>query len=324
MNTRTGAPRNSPNATSVTPVTAAENLDSLWLIPPNQEKEPHQLEVALGERIKELNCLYAVAQLAERHADSMAHFLANVVTVLPPSWQFSELTEARVTFREQRYQTPRFSSTPWQQSATVRVHGEPAGTVTVVYRDSCPDAFEGPFLREERALLDAVSERIGVVAERIAAKDQLQESHRQLTVEREALRESNGALRAVLSRIEDEKKEVYRNIQANVDRILMPIIHALLLHVPKLHRKYVELLRDNLEEITSPFVKQLSRECRALTPTEIWVCDMIRSGMQTKEIARIRGVSPATISRHREHIRRKLNIAHDAVNLTTYLQSVLE
>ncbi len=48
---------------------------------------------------------------------------------------------------------------------------------------------------------------------------------------------------------------------------------------------------------------------------------MIRSGMQTKEIARIRGVSPATISRHREHIRRKLNIANDAINLTTFLQS---
>ena len=98
-------------------------------------------------------------------------------------------------------------------------------------------------------------------------------------------------------------------------------VHALLLNVPKLHRKYIELLRDNLEEITSPFVNQLSRTFNALTPTEVRICDMIRSGMQTKEIARIRGVSPATISRHREHIRRKLNIANDAINLTTFLQS---
>ncbi len=316
--------RDTRDTTAPTLNTAADALDSLWLIPPNREKEPSQLERALGERIKELNCLYAIAQLAERHANSMDHFLTNVVAVLPPSWQFSDLTEARIMFQDHTYQTQQFRPTPWQQSATVRVHGEPAGDVTVVYREVCPDAFEGPFLQEERALLDAIAERIGVVAERIAAEQQLQQSNRQLTVEREALRESNIALRAVLSRIEDEKKEVYRNIQANVDRILMPIIHALMLNVPKLHRKYVELLRDNLEEITSPFVKQLSRTCCALTPTEISICEMIRSGMQTKEIARIRGVSPATISRHREHIRRKLNIANDAVNLTTFLQSALE
>jgi DNA-binding CsgD family transcriptional regulator len=298
--------------------------DSLWLIPPSKEKDPSQLERALGERIKELNCLYAITQLAERHAESMDRFLAAVVSVLPPSWQFSPITEARIIFQGETYETPQFRSTEWEQSTPIHMHGEIAGAVTVVYHEACPDAFEGPFLREERALLDAVAERIGMVAARIETEQKLQESNRQLTVEREALKESNLALRAVLSRIEDEKVEVYRNIQANVERILMPIIHALMLKVPKLHRKYVELLRDNLEEITSPFVKQLSRQCCSLTPTEIRVCDMIRSGMQTKEIARIRGVSPATISRHREHIRRKLNIANDAINLTTFLQSNME
>lgn len=304
--------------------TSADFTDSLWLIPPNEEKDPSQLERALRERIKELNCLYAITQLAEKHADSMEGFLSDVVTVLPPSWQFSDITEARITFRDRTYQTPQFREAGSQQAATIRIHGEVLGAVTVTYLGDCPDAFEGPFLREERALLEAVAERIGMVGARMLAEQQLQESNRQLTVEREALRESNVALRAVLSRIEDEKKEVYRNIQANVERILMPIIHALMLNVPKLHRKYVELLRDNLEDITSPFVKQLSRTCSALTPTEVRICDMIRSGMRTKEIARIRGVSPSTISRHREHIRRKLNIANDAINLTTFLQSTME
>jgi DNA-binding CsgD family transcriptional regulator len=304
--------------------TSASFPDSLWLIPPSEEKDPGQLERALRERIKELNCLYAITQLAEKHTDSMESFLSDVVTVLPPSWQFSDITEARITFQGHIYQTPQFREAEDQQSAQIQIHGEIAGAVTVTYLETCPEAFEGPFLREERALLEAVAERIGMVGARMYAEQQLQESNRQLTVEREALRESNVALRAVLARIEDEKKEVYRNIQANVERILMPIIHALMLNVPKLHRKYIELLRDNLEEITSPFVKQLSRTCSALTPTEVRICDMIRSGMQTKEIARIRGVSPSTISRHREHIRQKLNIANDAVNLTTFLQSTME
>jgi DNA-binding NarL/FixJ family response regulator len=50
---------------------------------------------------------------------------------------------------------------------------------------------------------------------------------------------------------------------------------------------------------------------------------MIRNGLRTKEIAQLRAVSPATINRHREHIRKKLNIANNDINLTTYLQSLL-
>jgi DNA-binding CsgD family transcriptional regulator len=49
---------------------------------------------------------------------------------------------------------------------------------------------------------------------------------------------------------------------------------------------------------------------------------MIKSGMRTKEIAQLRGVSTATVNRHREHIRRKLRITNNEVNLTTYLQSM--
>jgi len=48
---------------------------------------------------------------------------------------------------------------------------------------------------------------------------------------------------------------------------------------------------------------------------------MIRNGLRTKEIAQTRGVSSATINRHRENIRRKLKITNDDVNLATYLQS---
>jgi len=61
-----------------------------------------------------------------------------------------------------------------------------------------------------------------------------------------------------------------------------------------------------------------------LTPTEVNICNLIRNGLQTKEIARMRGVSTATIKRHREHIRRKLKIANSDVNLATYLQFAMQ
>ena len=124
---------------------------------------------------------------------------------------------------------------------------------------------------------------------RISAELELQEINRQLTVERRALQETNAALRAVLARIEEEKQEIYMNLQVNVNKVLMPILHALALDIPAAQRKYVDMLKANLEEITSPFVSNLSGRFLALTPTEISICNMIRSGLRTKEIAQMRG-----------------------------------
>jgi len=142
-------------------------------------------------------------------------------------------------------------------------------------------------------------------------------------VERQALREANAALKAVLARIEEEKRKIHKDIQANVEKVMMPIIYALMAEVPASQRKYVELLRDNLMEISSPFANQLTQKYHSLTPTEITICNMVRSGLQSKEIAQMRSVSAATISRHRERIRHKLGIANTDVNLTTYLQTTM-
>ncbi|MBW1711305.1 MAG: helix-turn-helix transcriptional regulator [Deltaproteobacteria bacterium] len=298
-----------------------KDLSLLWRIPFNHEIEPSKLEAALRERIKELNCLYGIAQLAERHSDSIDDLFRDLVNFLPLSWQYPEITCTRITFEEKIYKSRDFKITKWRQSSQILMYNEPVGEVAVFYLEECPPEDEGPFLKEERALLDAVSERIGTIAVRIAAEHELQEINRQLTVERKALKETNAALRTVLARIEEEKQEIYMDMQMNVEKVLMPILHALVMELPRAQRKYVEMLRTNLEEITSPFVSHLSHSYHSLTPTEISICNMVRSGMRTKEIAQIRGVSPATISRHREHIRRKLKITNNDVNLATYLQS---
>ena len=291
-----------------------------WRIPVNRESEPESVERALRERIKELNCLYAIAQLAESEPSSIDDVLSTVVNILPPSWQYPEITCARIIFQQKTFKSRGFKVTKWRQSSRIFMYNEPVGEVTIFYLEECPPAHEGPFLFEERALLDAVAERIGKIAMHLAAERELQETNRQLTVERRALQETNTALRTVLNRIEEEKKEIFKQIRDNVEKVLLPILHELTWAVPAPKRKYVELLRDNLEDITSPFISRISQKYHSLTPTEIQICNMIRSGLRTKEIAEMRRVSPATISRHRERIRRKLGVAGKDVNLATYLQ----
>jgi DNA-binding CsgD family transcriptional regulator len=299
----------------------SKDLALLWRIPFPTEIEPDKVEFALRERIKELNCLYGISQLAERYLHSLDNLLRELVNFLPHSWQYPEVTCARIFFKGKTYASDRFKVTDWRQSAQIYMYHEPVGEVGIFYLEECPPADEGPFLKEERALLDAVAEQVGTIATRISADLELQETNRQLTLERQALQEANTALRILLSRIEQEKQEIHRDIETNVEKILIPILRALALQLPPAQMKYVEMLQANLEEITSPFIRQLSLSYHSMTPTEIAICNMIRNGMRTKEIAEMRGVSEATINRHREKIRRKLKITNQDVNLATCLQS---
>jgi DNA-binding CsgD family transcriptional regulator len=299
----------------------SKDLVLLWRIPFPTKAEPGEVEAALRERIKELNCLYGVSQLAERYLYSLDNLLQELVNFLPYSWQYPEITCARILFKGKTYTSDRFKVTNWRQSSRIYIYHEAVGECDIFYLEECPPADEGPFLKEERALLDAVAEQIGTIATRISADLELQETNQQLTLERKALQESNTAMRVVLARIEQEKQEIHQDIKTNVEKILMPILQALASQLPPNQKKYVEMLQTNLEEITSPFISHLSSLYHSLTPTEIAISNMIRNGLRTKEIAQIRGVSTATINRHREHIRRKLKLTNSEANLATYLQS---
>jgi DNA-binding CsgD family transcriptional regulator len=300
---------------------SSKELALLWRIPFPTEIEPGKAELALRERIKELNCLYGISQLAERNLSSLDDMLEELVDFLPYSWQYPEMACARILFKGKTYTSDGFKVTDWRQSSRIYMYHEAVGECAIFYLEECPPADEGPFLKEERALLDAVAEQIGTIATRISADLELQETNRQLTLEHKALQESNTALKIVLARIEQEKQEIHRDINMNVEKILTPILHALTAQLPLAQAKYVEMLRKNLEEITSPFISRLSIAYHAMTPTEIAICNMIRNGMRTKEIAGMRGISEATVNRHREKIRRKLKITNQDVNLATFLQS---
>ena len=299
----------------------SKDLALLWRIPFPEGTRPDEVELVLRERIKELNCLYGISQLAERYLHSLDDLLQELVNFLPFSWQYPDITCVRILFKGKTYTSDRFVVTSWRQSARIYVYHEPVGEVGIFYLEECPPADEGAFLKEERALLDAVAEQIGTIATRMSAEIALEEANRQLILERQALQEANTALKILLSRIEQEKQEIYSDMKTNVERILMPILRALASQLSSAQAKYVEMLQNNLEEITSPFISKLSLSYHSMTPTEISICNMIRNGMRTKEIAEMRCVSEATINRHREKIRRKLKITNQNVNLVTFLQS---
>ncbi|RNI09206.1 hypothetical protein EFE40_06685 [Methanohalophilus halophilus] len=57
--------------------------------------------------------------------------------------------------------SPHFQESQWKQSAPLIIEKKNAGCLEVFYLEEKPHANEGPFLREERKLIDALAERIG-------------------------------------------------------------------------------------------------------------------------------------------------------------------
>lgn len=100
----------------------------------------------------------------------------------------------------------------------------------------------------------------------------------------------------------------------------MPVLRALEAEVPAQQKKYVALLKNHLDGLTSPFANRLSAAFAALTPVEIEICNMIRDGLTTKDVAQIRHVAPATVAKQRERIRKKLGVMGTETNLATHLR----
>jgi PAS domain S-box-containing protein len=127
----------------------------------------------LGERVKELNCLFGLSKLDEEPDIGLEGILQGLVDILPPGWQYPKETCARIVFQGKEYRTYNFNETRWKQAAPIVVRGDPAGMIEVYYLEEKPAAYEGPFLAEERRLLDALAQRLGRIAERIKGEQEL-------------------------------------------------------------------------------------------------------------------------------------------------------
>ncbi len=159
------------------------------------------------------------------------------------------------------------------------------------------------------------------ITERKRAEDMLRQTTRQLEIEREALERKNIALREILDQIDAEKSTVKQQILTNVEQAIIPTLLRLKESSHSSQARIFEMLERDLREITSPFLDTLKASYAKLSPRELEVCRLIKSGMTSKEIAEALNLSVMTVHKYRELIRRKLGLVHNEVNLHTYLQS---
>jgi PAS domain S-box-containing protein len=124
----------------------------------------------LGERVKELTALHATGRLLNEPG-SPEEVLGRIVTLLPAAWQYPDITAARITIGAIDLRTERFERTPWIQRADFTTSEGRKGAIEVVYRESRPAAAEGPFLAEERNLIQSLAGMLRAYFERLGVEE---------------------------------------------------------------------------------------------------------------------------------------------------------
>jgi len=173
----------------------------------------------LGERVKELNCLYGISNLVDNPDISLEDIFQGVVDIIPPSWQYPEITCSRIILEDEEYKTVNFKETGWKQSSEIFVTGKRMGTLEVCYLEERPEIYKGPFLKEERHLIDEITDRLGIIIDRKRAEEAIRRAKDELEMrvdERTAeLAKANEQLRREIV----ERKQVEEDLQKAHDEL---------------------------------------------------------------------------------------------------------
>ena len=147
--------------------------------------ERKQAELQAKERVKELQAFFTLSELITREAITIEELCHEFCKSLPKSWQYPEIACARIVFGDKEFRTENFDESPWLQSAPIKVCGSVDGRIEVCYFEERPEEDDGPFLKEERMLINELAERLGrivegerVKAEKIKLESQLQQAQK--------------------------------------------------------------------------------------------------------------------------------------------------
>ncbi|MBU1044454.1 MAG: helix-turn-helix transcriptional regulator [Candidatus Omnitrophica bacterium] len=274
----------------------------------------------LGERVKELHCMYGIMQLIEKYESSIDKVLQGAAELIPPSWQYPAVTCACISYSDRTYCTKKFRKSKWKQSADIYADKQKVGSVDVYYSKNMPQSDEGPFLKEERALIEDIANRLGSFIGRKYALRMLTESQKLLEQKNNDLNKKNIALKELVAQFEIEKRNLAKKVSVNAQRLLLPLIERLaMLNVPK---EYVKALEDSVNQIASEFGPIITHSKFRLSAREIEVSNMIKSGLSSKQIAQILSLSFQTIEAYRKNIRKKLGLTQQRINLAAYLKEL--
>ena len=175
-----------------------------------------------------------------------------------------------------------------------------------------------PLKRDKKVV--AVTIMPSDITQQKQAEEALREREAALTTRTRELEEVNSALRVLLKRLEDDKKEFEENVSLNLKGLVAPYAEKMKKGGLNANQKtYLNILESNLQDITSPFARELTSQYPHLTPAEIRIAHLIKEGKTTKQIAKLLHLSHRTVESHRQNIRMKIGAKNRKANLKAFL-----
>ena len=206
------------------------------------------------------------------------------------------------------------------------------GVLQVV--DTVPDRFN----RRQLRLMVGIAASAGVALsnamlfdrtqQEIAARKQtekkLRKRERELKIKSQNLEELNTALKVLIQKRGEDKKQMEEQVLINARKLLYPYIKKL--YQSELNRDQstlLEILENNLEDIITPFSYRLTLEHLDITRREFDIANLVRQGKRNLEIAEFLGITRRTVETHRRNLRVKLGIDNQKINLRAYLMAMV-
>lgn len=114
----------------------------------------------LKERAKELNCIYLVEEELGNYDRPIDEVLLRISRILPGGWQYPESCCVMIEYEDLVFTSPGFVKTEWCMSAVLEFEEKIFGKIVICYTKKYSDCYEGPFLKEERKLLNTIADKI--------------------------------------------------------------------------------------------------------------------------------------------------------------------
>ena len=189
-------------------------MDSLDGNRQTNHDDTNELLHRLGERVKELTALHKTARILQDDSRPSRVLIEEVLALLPPAWQYPEITGARIHFQDLDVRSENFATSDWIQTATFTTRTGQTGGIEVCYLKERPEAVEGPFLAEERDLIDSLAEMMRSYFQQKTAYEELEAARDDLEAKVHLRTEQ---LEAANESLQEQIVE-YRRAQEKIDR----------------------------------------------------------------------------------------------------------
>jgi DNA-binding CsgD family transcriptional regulator len=182
-------------------------------------------------------------------------------------------------------------------------------------------------MKDEDKTKSQLTHELTFMPKRLAELEEIESERKRaeedLKLERKNLAEANAALKVLLRHREEDRRELEEALLTNVKNLLLPFAEKLKnTRLTPDQVLFLEIVESHLKDITSPFLRTLTREYARLTPMEIRVADLIRDDRMSKEIAQILGISENSVLFHRKNLRRKFGLRGKKANLKSHFVSL--